>query len=716
MPRPVFISYSRRASVADAQALAARLGDLAFLDTSAIDDGDHFPQRLLDGILDASIVVIFATKAYSESRFCRLEMRLALAGGDASASHLVLALGEASGAVLEAMPTAVASQSWPPADASDRLHALVQGLLANRLPPIRDRLVAHEAQKLSAAFLEESKLPQPQSLRGIVCSLPSGVAEQSIGARFVGRADLLRKIHLVLQEGAGGAAQLTSRLTAAGGFGKTRLAIEYLHRYGTRYYPGGIFWVNAASSDIEGELWRVLSELDPSVPDLAVMRSQGRGVRRELRRALNKIGRPAFYVIDNIPEVPSGSDPPPIADFCPALGAVAVLATSRQDTREAHVRPIPVDTLERDPAILLLTDNVPGAAALSWDDWGRIAEWVGDLPIALDLLNACVALGSITPSDLLGRVAGQDSRPVRELDRLRDALRGQVPKDAVRGVTEAFSISFENLDHASQQAALLLAQLAPAPVPEQFMNALPDEWKSPAVRAALRGRHFVTGGGGPSFGVMHRLMADFLRSVAEMSAPQLLERACATLRQVMTQDRCQDPRHWAVMTLCRPHAEVLFARGTAIDGAAPRLSEMSSEMGLAAAFLASAQGDHAAARRLQERVTDVTTRLLGEEHPRTLVAMNNLAETLRAQGDLPAARRLQERVLEAMIRTRGGEDSTTLTAMNNLGGTLMAQGDLAGARRAQERVLEARTRVLGKEHLDTLVSMGNLALVLGQQG
>src|ERR1039457_3230038 len=122
MPRPVFISYSRRASVADAQALAARLGDLEFLDTSAIDDGDPFPQRLLDGILDASIVVIFATKAYSESRFCRLEMRLALAGGDASASHLVLALGEASGAVLEAMPTAVASQRWAPAGARGPPH------------------------------------------------------------------------------------------------------------------------------------------------------------------------------------------------------------------------------------------------------------------------------------------------------------------------------------------------------------------------------------------------------------------------------------------------------------------------------------------------------------------------------------------------------------------------------------------------------------------
>ena len=81
MSRPVFISYSRAASATHAQALAARLGDRAFLDTATIADADEFPQRLLDGILDASVVVIFATQAYLESRFCRLEMRLAITGG-----------------------------------------------------------------------------------------------------------------------------------------------------------------------------------------------------------------------------------------------------------------------------------------------------------------------------------------------------------------------------------------------------------------------------------------------------------------------------------------------------------------------------------------------------------------------------------------------------------------------------------------------------------
>src|SRR6185295_14043593 len=156
MSRPVFISYSREASAVHAQALAARLGDLAFFDTAAIDDGAAFPQRLLDGILDASVVVIFATKAYSARPFCRLEMRLALAGGDAAASHLVVALGSGCDTVLDVMPAAVAEKSWPAAEETERLDTLVRRLLSNGLPAIRQRLAADEAQRLATAFIEES--------------------------------------------------------------------------------------------------------------------------------------------------------------------------------------------------------------------------------------------------------------------------------------------------------------------------------------------------------------------------------------------------------------------------------------------------------------------------------------------------------------------------------------------------------------------------------
>ena len=111
--------------------------------------------------------------------------------------------------------------------------------------------------------------------------------------------------------------------------------------------------------------------------------------------------------------------------------------------------------------------------------------------------------------------------------------------------------------------------------------------------------------------------------------------------------------------------------------------------------------DCASARKLQEEVLESHRHLLGEEHPDTLMAMSNVAVTLRAQGDLAGARKLNEQVLSIRRRLLGEEHPDTLTAMAGLAATLYKQGDLAGARELQEQVLEARRRLLGEEHPDT---------------
>jgi len=342
MPLPVFISYARAASTPQARALAGLLGPLAFFDTTAIDDGDHFPQRLLDAVLDARLIVLFASQTYNERRFCRLEMRLALTAPD----QIVIATQDGAHAVLNALPANLATQSWPAASETDRLATLIRRRLTKTSNSIRTLVAHNEARSIAAVFREESQIPEPQPLPQN-CSIPAGIASQSIGNRFVGRANDLRTIHRTLLDGTGGAAQLSSRIAAGGGFGKTRLAVEYLHRYGPPHYPGGLFWLNAASTDLEGEFHRILQTLDPTIPDLPTMRAARRNTKTELERALRAIGRPTLYIADDIPESAPGQPPPPMTDFCPALGAVTVLATSRQMTVESTVKTISVDTPSR---------------------------------------------------------------------------------------------------------------------------------------------------------------------------------------------------------------------------------------------------------------------------------------------------------------------------------------------------------------------------------
>ena len=60
----------------------------------------------------------------------------------------------------------------------------------------------------------------------------------------------------------------------------------------------------------------------------------------------------------------------------------------------------------------------------------------------------------------------------------------------------------------------------------------------------------------------------------------------------------------------------------------------------------------------------------------------------------------------------GPEHPDTLMALNNLGGFLQHLGERTLARALLERALRGRQKVLGPEHLNTLTTVFNLALLL----
>ena len=96
--------------------------------------------------------------------------------------------------------------------------------------------------------------------------------------------------------------------------------------------------------------------------------------------------------------------------------------------------------------------------------------------------------------------------------------------------------------------------------------------------------------------------------------------------------------------------------------------------------------------RLQQQILKMRLELQSKDHPATLTAMGNLAQTLKDQGDLPEARRLQEQVLEASRRALGEANPATLTAMGNLARTLKEIGDPTAATALQEQLVAAVQR------------------------
>src|SRR5262249_3949134 len=147
-----------------------------------------------------------------------------------------------------------------------------------------------------------------------------------------------------------------------------------------------------------------------------------------------------------------------------------------------------------------------------------------------------------------------------------------------------------------------------------------------------------------SFGVMHRLTADFLRTILPEEQDSLVQIASRAVLQAMEQDACKDPKQWPLMNLMRPHAEILFEKTS---------EDPLSDLGLRIGTLAGAQGDYASAKKFGERVLELRTKILREGHPSTLASMNNLGIWLYFQGDFAGARSLQEKVLEAHKKLLG---------------------------------------------------------------
>ena len=105
----------------------------------------------------------------------------------------------------------------------------------------------------------------------------------------------------------------------------------------------------------------------------------------------------------------------------------------------------------------------------------------------------------------------------------------------------------------------------------------------------------------------------------------------------------------------------------------------------AAGSFASARGENTGAKLFDELSLKISERVLGDEHPNTLAARNNLAATLWALGDHSGARKLQEQTLEFQERVLGGEHPDTLMSRNNLAEFLVELGDFAGARKFHEQ-------------------------------
>ena len=100
------------------------------------------------------------------------------------------------------------------------------------------------------------------------------------------------------------------------------------------------------------------------------------------------------------------------------------------------------------------------------------------------------------------------------------------------------------------------------------------------------------------------------------------------------------------------------------------------------------------------------TILCGDDHPRTLNTINNMAILHTEQGAFSEAKELFDRSLAVKERTLGFAHPATLDTANNLASVLMELGDLLGAQILFEKVLAAYTELQVRPYLAPIGSFG----------
>ncbi len=112
---------------------------------------------------------------------------------------------------------------------------------------------------------------------------------------------------------------------------------------------------------------------------------------------------------------------------------------------------------------------------------------------------------------------------------------------------------------------------------------------------------------------------------------------------------------------------------------------------------------------IAKQALDLVKRTFGEEHPKTAVAYNNLADLYRVTGRYAAAERPLKMALEIRRKAMGEEHPDTAASYSKLAALYLETGRYAEAEPLCKKALEITRTVLGEERRETAASYNNLA-------
>ncbi|HAG97900.1 MAG TPA: hypothetical protein DCL75_03315 [Ktedonobacter sp.] len=295
---------------------------------------------------------------------------------------------------------------------------------------------------------------------------------------FTGREEILVHLHDALRSNQTAALTQAQAISGLGGIGKTQIAVEYAYRYRDNYQA--IFWMNASSHDALSADFVILAAL----LDLPEQHEQDQDiVVRAVKRWLTTQSH-WLLILDNVDNLEM------MIDFLPVNGTGDVLLTTRLQALGTSAQSIEVEKMGLDEGVKFLLRRtkvlVPGASPNQAMEEHRaqqaqateIVIALDGLPLALDQAGAYIEETRCGLSQYLNLYGTRRKELLMR--------RGRFPIDHPDSVAATWSLSFQQVEQASQAAADLLRLLAfldPEAIPEEIITLGAAEL-GPALGAA----------------------------------------------------------------------------------------------------------------------------------------------------------------------------------------------------------------------------------------
>jgi tetratricopeptide (TPR) repeat protein len=538
----------------------------------------------------------------------------------------------------------------------------------------------------------------------------------SLGSIFKGRDNVLKEINKrfgsIEYRGYERVPVISSLATAVavhglGGSGKTRVALEYAHRY-IDEYTALLFVIADSKGGLQQNVAALCGETVLDLPE-----KTEREIDVQVAAVLQWLQQHAGWLLifDNVDTDEAARAVSGLLGRLTPSGEV--LVTSRLSNWEGAVKTLSLDVLTAADATEFLLERTQSGRRIANDDPAQartVAVKLGNLPLALEQAGAYIGYYTCTFAEYL--VSWRDEHK-KVLEWFDERLM-QYP----RSVAATWQTSFKRLEKRAQQLLRILSWLAPDPIPVSLLEAGGGPFArlagkktriTPDAREALAQLHehsLVTRAhDAPTFSV-HRLVQDVTRSRSNRTSKLGDLKAALRWVDAAFAGDPEDVRNWPVLLPLATHALTLTRHADAAQISEPPI-RLLSQLGM----LYYARAQYAEAEPLMLQAIKMSEPY-GREHPVVATLINNLAtlfkETKRAQ----AAEPLYRRALEIDEKANGLEHSSVARDLNNLAALLQGTNRSADAEPLMRRALAIDEKSYGSDHPDVARDLNNLAQLL----